>query len=103
MGIDIKAIEVAPLYEPFGMLIVPSPHHCTPIGRALLHSSVKTSTWCLHWGGNCSPGSSRLYRLGVSQAQKTKVFEPVTKVREMSARGYALHSVCPIFPFYRVG
>ena len=24
-------------------------------------------------GGNCSPGSSRLYRLGVSQAQKAKV------------------------------
>ena len=24
-------------------------------------------------GGNCSPGSSQLYRLGVSQAQKAKV------------------------------
>ena len=32
------------------MLIGPSPHHCSPIGRPSLHSSVKTSTWCLHCG-----------------------------------------------------
>ena len=25
-----------------------SPHHFSPIGRAPFHSSVKTSTWCLH-------------------------------------------------------
>ena len=33
--------------------------------------------------GNCSQGNSRLYRLGVSHAQKPRS-------REMSARGYAL-------------
>ena len=33
-----------------GMLFGPCPHHCSPIGRAALHSSVKTSTWCFHWG-----------------------------------------------------
>ena len=38
--------------------------------------------------GNCSTGSSWLYHLGVSQAQKPRN-------REMSARGYVLHSVCP--------
>ena len=43
--------------------------------------------------GNCSPGSSWLYRLGVSQAQKTKA---------MSARGYALHIVCPKFSFFHL-
>ena len=31
-----------------GMLIGPSRHHCSPIRRAPLHSSVKTSMWCLH-------------------------------------------------------
>ena len=39
-------------------------------------------------GGNCSPGSGRLQRLGVSKAQKAKL-------REMSAGSYARHSVCP--------
>ena len=38
------------------------------------------------WG--CRLGSRRLYRLGVSQAKKSRS-------REMSARGYALYSVCP--------
>ena len=41
--------------------------------------------------GNCNPGSSRLYRLGVSQAQ--------SRSRKISTRGYALHSVCPKFSF----
>ena len=41
----------------------------------------KYLTWYLHetGGGNCSPGSSRLYRLGVSQAQKVKVSGDVGK------------------------
>ena len=41
------------------------------------------------------PGSCRLHRLGVSQAQKVS--------QEMSARGYALHSVCLqlfLFPYF---
>ena len=42
-------------------------------------------------GGNCSPGSSRLYRLGFSHKKP--------RCREMSGRGYALHSVCPQFSF----
>ena len=68
------------------------------LARALLHSSVKPSTWCACTGGrNCSPGSSKLCRLGVSQAQKAKC-------REMSARGYALRSVCPqLSVFFQVG
>ena len=33
-----------------GIVIVigPSPHHFSPIGRAPVHSKVKTSTWCSH-------------------------------------------------------
>ena len=40
----------------------------------------------------CRQGSSRLFSLGVSQAQKTS--------REISTRSYALHSVSPIFHFF---
>ena len=49
-------------------------------------SSVRT-----RWE-KCSPGSSRLYLLGVLQAKKPKS-------RDMSARGYARHSVCPQLSF----
>ena len=35
-------------------------------------SNIQTKSACTG-GGNCSPGSSRLYRLNVSQAQKAKV------------------------------
>ena len=61
------------------MLIGPSPYHCSPIGRAPLHSSVKTNTRCFHWGRklHCTasetPRRCKLHRLGVSQAQKSKV------------------------------
>ena len=30
------------------MLIGPSPHYCSLIGRAPVHSTVKISTWCFH-------------------------------------------------------
>ena len=69
-----KLIGIARLPSSLVVLIRPSPHHRSHIGRAPIHSSVKTSTRCLHYGGgNCSPGSSRLYRLGISQAQKAIV------------------------------
>ena len=42
------------------------------------------------YAGDCSPGTSRLYGLGISRAQKPKS-------RGMAARSEALHNVC-IFP-----
>ena len=41
------------------------------IFRSSLYSTVKLSGVRTR-GGNCSPGSSRLYRLGVSQASKSQ-------------------------------
>ena len=68
----IKLIGAAWWPSSLGMLIGPSPHHCSPIRRAPVHSTVKTNTWCLLRCGNCSTGSIRLYCLGVLQAQKAK-------------------------------
>ena len=42
-----KLIGTARWPNSLGMLSGPSPHYCSPIKRAPLHSSVKTSTWCL--------------------------------------------------------
>ena len=41
--------------------------------RVVSHPKAKRVLGASTRGGHCSPGSSRLYRLGVSQAQKTKV------------------------------
>ena len=43
-----KLIGTARWPSSLGLLVGPSPHHCSLIGRAPLHSSVKTSIWCLH-------------------------------------------------------
>ena len=75
------------------------PHPCSLIGRAQVNSSERTSTLCLHsrtpelvpCAGNCT-SSSRLYRLGVRRLKELRS-------REMSARGYALYSVCTKLPF----
>ena len=45
-----KLMGTAKRPSSLGMRIGPTPHHCSPIGRAPLHSSVKTSTRCFHWG-----------------------------------------------------
>ena len=75
------------------MLIGPRPHHCSPIGRALLHSSLKTSTWCLHWERKLQ---SRQYVGSIAWAFR-RLKKP--RCREMSARGYELHSACPQLSF----
>ena len=41
-----KLFGIARWSTSLGMLTGPSPHHCSPIGRAPLPSRVKTSTWC---------------------------------------------------------
>ena len=89
--LDKSLADVLPSSRPSSlrMLIAPSPHHCSPIGRAPLHSSVKTGAST--GGGNCSPGSSRL--LAFSRLKKPMC-------QEMSARSYALHSVCPQLSFF---
>ena len=74
----------------FACFSFPSPS--PSFSRFLSLSLSKRETGIGTRGGNCSPGSSRLYCLGVSQAQKAKS-------REMSVRGYALHSVCPQLSF----
>ena len=59
-------------------------------GRVNVHlNREKTSTWCGTGKGNCSPGSSRFYRL----------FRRLKKPRnrEMNARSYGLYSVCLLF------
>ena len=53
-----------------GMFTGPSPHNCLSTGRVPVHSTVQTGA-CTG-GENCSPGISRLYRLGVSHAKKAK-------------------------------
>ena len=42
-----KLFGTARWHSSLGMLIGPSPHHCSPIGRAPVQLTVKTSTWCL--------------------------------------------------------
>ena len=57
------------------MLIRPRCHHCSTLfsagGRVPVHSAVVTGTWCKRYrGGNCSPGSSRLYERFVGSKSK---------------------------------
>ena len=49
-GCPWKLIGIARWPNSLVVLIRPSPHHCSPIRRAPLHSNVKTSTRCFHWG-----------------------------------------------------
>ena len=43
-----KSVGTARWPSSLEMLIEPSLHHWSPIGRAPTHSTVKTNTWCLH-------------------------------------------------------
>ena len=74
------------------MLTGPSPHDCSPLWRAPIHSIVNTSTWYSHEeiAAQAAVGSIvwAFRRLKKSRSQ------------EMSARGYALHSVSPKLSFY---
>ena len=66
-----KEISIGNLTWPSSlrMLVRPRPHQRSPRvsagGRTTIHSAVHTSTLCSEMEGKCSPGSSRLYRLGV--------------------------------------
>ena len=69
--------------------------HCSPIGRAPLPSSVKTSTWCLHWGEETAVqavvGSILLYgRFAGAQSGGVWRLAPAA----------TLYSVRPNFPFF---
>ena len=77
------------------MLIGPSPHHCSPIGRAPLPTQLKCKNEYL------------VLALGEETAVQEVVgcinwaFRRLKMLRcqEMGARGYALHSVCPQISF----
>ena len=60
------------------VLIGSSSHHCSPTGRAPLHSSSKTSAWCFQ-----AVVGSIVWAFG-------RLKKPMS--REMSARGYVLTS-----------
>ena len=76
-----------------GMHIGPIPHHCSPSGRAPVHSSVKTSTWCLPQGKKLQSRQQSALS-GVSQAQKAK------ESRDERPRLRASKSMPPTFIFF---
>ena len=82
-----KLIGIARWPSSLGMLNGASLHHCSPIGRAPLHSSVKTSTWCVHWGRKLQSRQQSALSSGRFASSK-------------SQGGYALHSVCPQLSFF---
>ena len=88
-----KLVGIARWPSSLVVLIGPSPHHCSPTGRALLHSSVKTSTRCFHWGEETAVHAIVGSIIWAFRRQKKP------RCREMSTRGYALHSECPKFSF----
>ena len=80
------------------MLIGPSSHHCSPIGRAPLHSSVKRVP------GACTGEETAVQAVVGSIVWAFRRLKK-PRCREISARGYALHSVCTqlsFFPFVSV-
>ena len=64
-----KLVGIARWPSSLVVLIGPSSHHCSPIGRAPIQSSEKRLP-CVRTGdGKCSPGSSRLSRFAGSRSQ----------------------------------
>ena len=74
----------------------PSAHHCSPKGRAPIHSSVKTSTWCLH------QGRWKLQSRQQTDLSSRRFATQKSRIRDMSARGYALYCVRPQLSFQRL-
>ena len=87
-----KLIGTATWPNTLEMLIGPSPHLCSPRARTS-HPTVKTSTWCLHERG----GTAAQAVVGSIVWAFRRLKKP--KSRQMIARLYALHSVCPQLSF----
>ena len=84
-----KLIGTARCPSWLGMLIGPSPYHCSPIGRPPVHSSVKNEYLVLPLGEETAVQAV----VGSIVRAFRRLKEP--RIRERSARGYALYSVFP--------
>ena len=76
------------------MLIGPRPHHCSPVGRTPLHSKCKNLYLVLALG----EGTTVQTVVGSIVLAFRRLKKP--RCREMSARDYSLHSVCPQLFFF---